>query len=83
MLLTDHLIMNKSDKLIIFFLIFPENRISEFMSVVSLVYNLHDISNPIFWGKKKKKIQNVFFYNFSQCAKSNCIIIHVVLKQMI
>ena len=35
-----------------FFLLFPENRLCYFMQIVSLGDNLHEITNPIFWGKK-------------------------------
>ena len=39
------------DKLIIFFLFFLENRIWNFMQIVSKGHNLHEISNPIFYEK--------------------------------
>ena len=41
------------DKLMIFFLFFPENRIWHFMQIVSLGDNLHEMSNPVFWENKK------------------------------
>ena len=41
------------------FLIFPENRIWHCMQIVSTGDNLHEMSNPVFWGKKKKLFQNV------------------------
>ena len=37
------------DKLIIFFLIFPKNRVWHFMQIVSNEDNLHELSKPIFW----------------------------------
>ena len=39
------------DKMMLFFLFFPENRIWHFMQIVSLGDNLHEMSNPIFWEK--------------------------------
>ena len=43
------------DKLLIFFLFFPENRIWKFMQIVSIGDNLHEMSNPVS-GKNKKNI---------------------------
>ena len=37
------------DKLMIFFLFFPENRIRHFTQIVS--YNLHEMLYPVFWEK--------------------------------
>ena len=39
------------DKLMIFFLFFPVNRIQHFMQIVSWGDNLHEMSNPVFWEK--------------------------------
>ena len=39
------------DKMMLFFLFFPENRIWHFMQIVSLGDNLHEMSNPVFWEK--------------------------------
>ena len=39
------------DRLMIFFLFFPENRIWHFMQIVSVGDNLHEMSNPVFWEK--------------------------------
>ena len=39
------------DKLMIFFLFFPENWIWHFMQIVSFGDNLHEMSNPVFWEK--------------------------------
>ena len=33
----------------IFFLFFPENRFWDFMQIVSSGYNLHEMSNPVFY----------------------------------
>ena len=35
----------------IIFLFFPENQIWQFMQVVSIGDNLHEMSNPVFWEK--------------------------------
>ena len=40
------------DKMMLFFLFFPENRIWHFMQIVSLGDNLHEMSNPVFWEKE-------------------------------
>ena len=42
------------NKLVIFFLFFPENRIWHFMQIVSIGDNLHEMSK-LFSGKKNKK----------------------------
>ena len=39
------------DKMMLFFLLFPENRVWHFMQIVSLGDNLHEMSNPVFWEK--------------------------------
>ena len=41
------------DKLMIFFLFFSENRIWHFTQIVSSGDNLHEMSKPVFWRKKK------------------------------
>ena len=42
---------NSDDKLMIFFLFFPENRIRHFMQTVFIGDNLHEMSKPVFWEK--------------------------------
>ena len=37
------------------FLFFPENKIWHFMQIVSSGNNLHEMSNPVFLEKNKKK----------------------------
>ena len=37
----------------ILFLFFPENRIRRVMQIASNGNNLHEMSNPVFWGKKR------------------------------
>ena len=39
------------DKLVVFFLFFPENRIWYFMQIVSPGDILHEMSKPVFWEK--------------------------------
>ena len=39
------------DKLVMFFLLFLENRIRHFMQIVSIADNLHGMPNPVFWEK--------------------------------
>ena len=51
------------DKLMIFFLFFPENTISLFMQIVSPGDNLHDMSN-LFSEKNKKNISKCHLLNF-------------------
>ena len=36
---------------LVFFLFFPENMFSHFMQIGN---NLHEMSNPVFWGKIRK-----------------------------
>ena len=48
-----------NDKELIVFLFFPENKVGHFMHIVSLGDNLHEILKLIFWGKIRKKFQNV------------------------
>ena len=40
-------------------LFFPEDRIKQFMQIVSNEDNLHEISNPVFWEKQEKSHQFV------------------------
>ena len=54
------------DKLIIILLFSPQNRLWHFMQIISLGDNLHEMSKSIFW--KKKKIQNVVRWIFTQYA---------------
>ena len=55
---------NSTDKLMAFFVFFPENRIWHFMQIVSIGDNLHEMSK-LFSRKNKKKIfQNVVYWNF-------------------
>ena len=56
-------------QLMIFFLFFPENRIWHFMQIVSWGDNLHEMSNPVFWGKKDKYFKLLSAENFTQSAK--------------
>ena len=43
---------NSADyKLVIFFLVFPENRFWHFMQIVSTGDNLHEMSDPVAWEK--------------------------------
>ena len=60
-----HLYNSADDELTIFFLFSAENRIWYFMQIVSNGDNLHEISNPVFW-KKKKKIKMSSAENFTQ-----------------
>ena len=42
------------DKLIIFFLLFPENKIWHFMQIITIGEYLHELTKPVFWEKNKK-----------------------------
>ena len=53
------------DKLMIFFLLFSENRIWHFMQIVSL----HEISYPVFLKKIRKYFKMSSAENFTQSAK--------------
>ena len=44
-----------STSMIFFLLVFLENRIWYFMQIVFIGDNLHEMSKPVFWEKKKKK----------------------------
>ena len=48
---TTFLANSADDKLIFFFLFFPENRIWHFVQIVSTGNNLHEMSKPVFWEK--------------------------------
>ena len=52
------------EKLMIFLLFFPESKIWYFIQIISVGDNLHVMSNPIFWEKLRKSIQNVICWNF-------------------
>ena len=56
------------DKLMIFFLFFPVNRIWHFMQIVSWGDNLHEMSNPVFWEKQEKYFKMLSAENFTQSA---------------
>ena len=57
------LLANSADnKSMIFYLFFQKkNRIWHFMQIVSIGDNLHEMPNPVFWGKKKKKKKKKIF----------------------
>ena len=57
------------DKLMIFFLFFPEKKkIWYFMQTVSIGDNLQDTSNPVFEGKIRKTVQYVVCWkSYSEC----------------
>ena len=61
------------DKMVIFFLFFQENRFWHFMQIVSIGDNLHGMSKPVFWKKKRKEKEKYFCVssaeNFTQSAK--------------
>ena len=64
------LLANSADnKLVIFFLFFPENRIWHFMQIVSIVDNLHEISNHDFKEIIRKIFQSSSAENFTHNAK--------------
>ena len=52
------------DKLMIYFLFFPENRIRHFMQIVSSGDNLHEMSYPVSEKNKKKIFQNAVCWKF-------------------
>ena len=56
--ITTILANSADDKLVIFFLFFPENRSS-----------LHEMSNSVFWEKLEKDINISAAVNFTQSAK--------------
>ena len=56
-----------ADGKLMIFLFFPENRIWNFMQIVD---NLHEMSNPVFWEKNKKKyFKTLSAENFTQSAE--------------
>ena len=67
----DHTYFNKHSCLVIinlavsadnfFFLFVPENRICHFMQIVS---NLHEMRNPVLWGKYEKTISKCLLLKF-------------------
>ena len=61
--------LSADDKLMIFFLFFPVNRIWHFMQIVSWGDNLHEMSNPVFWEKQEKYFKMLSAENFTQSAK--------------
>ena len=63
-----YLANSADDKLVIFFLFFPGNRIW-FKQNVFIWDNLHEMSDPVFWGKIRKIYQNIVCWKFTQSAK--------------
>ena len=55
---------SKNDKIMIFFLFFPENRLWYFMWIVSPGDNLHEILKPIFCKEIRKSLWRVPWWNF-------------------
>ena len=56
--------------MLVVLLFFPENRIWHFMQIVSLGDNLHEMSYPVSWEKKKKKkFKMLSAENFTQSVK--------------
>ena len=48
---------NSADnKCMIFFLLFPQNRLWHFMQIVSNGDNFHEMSKPVFWGKNRQML---------------------------
>ena len=58
------------NKLVIFFLFFPENRIWHFMQIVSTEDNLHEMSYPVFWEKNNQ--ENVSIYCLLKIYPLHC-----------
>ena len=61
---------NAAGHILIFFYFFPENAI-KIMQIVSSAGNLHEMSKPVFWGKKRNR-RNCFKISseiFTQHAK--------------
>ena len=52
--ITAHWANSADNKLMIFYLFFPENRIWYCMHIVSTGDNLHEMPNPDFWEKLDK-----------------------------
>ena len=66
---TTFLAISADDKLRIFFLFLPENRIWHFMQIVSIGDNLHEMSKPVFLENWKKYFSISSAENFTQSAK--------------
>ena len=49
------------DKLMLVFLYFLENGLWQFLQIVFLGDNMHEIPKPIFWEKQEILFQNVIF----------------------
>ena len=52
------------DKLIIFFLVSPENNFFHSMQIASFGDNLHGMPESVFWENKKKNISNCCLLKF-------------------
>ena len=52
-----------------FFFFLPENRICQFMQIVSIGDNLHEMSKPVFWGKYGKYFKMSSTENSTQSAQ--------------
>ena len=63
------IILSADDKLIVFFLFSPENRLWHFMQIVSLGDNLHEKSKPIFWENLEEHFKMSSAEIFTQHAK--------------
>ena len=64
----------------IFFIFFPENRFWHFMHIVSNGDNLHEISNPVFWGKIRKILSICCLLISQRVVKINYRNIHCICE---
>ena len=63
------------DKLMVFFLLFPENRLRHFIKNVSRGDKLHEVSKTIFRKKTRKIFQNAFCWTFYPACLQLLVII--------
>ena len=63
------LLANSADNIVIFFLFFPENRIWQFMQIISTGDNLPELSTPVLWEKVEKYFIKSSAETFTQSAK--------------
>ena len=65
------LVNSADDRLVIFFLFFPEIWIWYFMQIVFIGDSLHGMSDLVFWEEQERYFQNLMLSaeNFTQSAK--------------
>ena len=70
------------DKLLYFFLFFPENRLWHFMQIVSIGDNLHEMSKPVFNGDNLHEMSKPVFWKKEKKNISVCRLLKILPRML-